>query len=107
MHAPVAETFLQAGFHVLCDKPLCLTLEEGLKLRDVVHQTGRVFVLTHNYPVYLWLLNRLQREGRLSCPHYTVVTDALTINSLWYRAESSSRHSPACSATPDPPPPAR
>ncbi len=41
------------------------------------------------YTVYPWLLNLLHREGRLSCPHYTVVTDALTINSLWYRAESS------------------
>lgn len=37
------------------------------------------------YPVYPWLLNRLRQQGRLSCPHFTVVTDALTINSLWYR----------------------
>lgn len=40
------------------------------------------------YPVYPWLLNELRREGRLNCPHFTVVTDALTINSLWYRAPS-------------------
>ncbi len=44
--------------------------------------------LVSTYPVYAWLLDRLRREGRVSCPHYTVITDALTINSLWYRAES-------------------
>jgi len=40
------------------------------------------------YPVYAWLLEALRREGRLPCPHFTVITDALTINSLWYRARS-------------------
>jgi processive 1,2-diacylglycerol beta-glucosyltransferase len=40
------------------------------------------------YPVYAWLLNQLRREGLMFCPHYTVVTDALTINSLWYRTPS-------------------
>src|SRR5258708_128187 len=41
------------------------------------------------YPVYAWLLDQLPREGRVFCPHYTVITDALTINSLWYRAPSA------------------
>ncbi len=41
------------------------------------------------YPVYAWLLNELGREGQAICPHYTVITDALTINSLWYRTPST------------------
>lgn len=41
------------------------------------------------YPVYAWLLNRLRADGVPVCPHYTVVTDAITINSLWYRTPSS------------------
>jgi processive 1,2-diacylglycerol beta-glucosyltransferase len=41
------------------------------------------------YPVYAWLLNRLRRDGLVFCPHYTVVTDAITINSLWYRTPSA------------------
>jgi processive 1,2-diacylglycerol beta-glucosyltransferase len=45
--------------------------------------------LVTTYPVYGWLLNQLRREGRVFCPHYTVITDALTINSLWYRADSA------------------
>ena len=51
-HFAVAKTFLEAGFHVVCDKPLCFTHKEGLKLREVVKKTGRVFALTHNYTGY-------------------------------------------------------
>ena len=31
LHAPVATTFLKAGFHVVCDKPMTLTFEGGEK----------------------------------------------------------------------------
>ena len=41
------------------------------------------------YPVYAWLLNELRQGGQDFCPHYTVITDALTINSLWYRTPSA------------------
>ncbi len=51
-HYAVARTFLEAGIHVICDKPLCFTLKEGLKLREIVRKTGKVFALTHNYPGY-------------------------------------------------------
>ncbi len=42
--------------------------------------------LVSTYPVYGWLLARLRAGGLVLPPVYTVVTDALTINSLWYRA---------------------
>ncbi|WP_438482104.1 MGDG synthase family glycosyltransferase [Oleiharenicola lentus] len=45
--------------------------------------------IVSTYPVYAWLLNELRREGLQFCPHHTVVTDALTINSLWYRSGSA------------------
>ncbi len=51
-HFAVAKTFLEAGIHVVCDKPLCFTLKEGRKLRDIVRKTGLVFALTHNYTGY-------------------------------------------------------
>jgi processive 1,2-diacylglycerol beta-glucosyltransferase len=44
--------------------------------------------LVSTYPVYAWLVNQLRAEGKVNCPLFTVVTDALTINSLWYRAPS-------------------
>jgi predicted dehydrogenase len=51
-HFAVAKAFLAAGFHVVCDKPLCFSLKEALKLREVVRQSGKVFALTHNYTGY-------------------------------------------------------
>jgi predicted dehydrogenase len=51
-HFAVAKTFLEAGFHVICDKPLCFTFKEGLKLREIVRSSGKVFALTHNYTGY-------------------------------------------------------
>ncbi len=52
MHYPVAETFLKAGFHVVCDKPMTHNLAEAKKLRTLVKRTGKVFALTHNYTGY-------------------------------------------------------
>ena len=52
LHAPVASTFLRAGFHVICDKPLTTTLADALALRDLARGTDRVFCLTHNYTGY-------------------------------------------------------
>ena len=48
-HYRIAETFLQAGFHVVCDKPMTFSLEEAQKLVKLVEQTRRVFAVTHNY----------------------------------------------------------
>jgi predicted dehydrogenase len=41
--------FLEAGIHVICDKPLTTTIEDGLELAAKVKATGLVFGLTHNY----------------------------------------------------------
>lgn len=51
-HFAVAKTFLEAGFNVICDKPLAYTLDEARKLRAIVKKSGRVFALTHNYTGY-------------------------------------------------------
>src|SRR5438067_11817528 len=47
-HAP-AKAFLEAGIHVICDKPLTTTLQDALDLAEMVKRTGLVFGLTHNY----------------------------------------------------------
>ena len=52
LHAPVATLFLEKGFHVICDKPMTLTLKEARALRETVVGTGRIFALTHNYTGY-------------------------------------------------------
>ncbi len=43
---------LEYGFHVICDKPLCLNLEEAKQLQMKVKSSGLIFALTHNYTGY-------------------------------------------------------
>lgn len=51
-HFPVAKAFLEAGFHVVLDKPMTFDLKQALALRKVVRKSGKVFALTHNYTGY-------------------------------------------------------
>ena len=48
-HFRIARTFLEAGFHVVCDKPMTFTLVEAEDLTKIVEKSGLVFALTHNY----------------------------------------------------------
>lgn len=52
LHFPVARTFLQAGFNVVCDKPMTFDLDQALALRGEVRESGKIFVLMHNYTGY-------------------------------------------------------
>ena len=52
LHFPVARSALEAGFHVLSDKPATLNLDEALELRNTVRQTGQLYGLTHTYVGY-------------------------------------------------------
>jgi predicted dehydrogenase len=49
VHHPAAKAFLEAGIHVICDKPMTTTVEDALDLVQTVRRTGLVFALTHNY----------------------------------------------------------
>jgi predicted dehydrogenase len=52
LHWPVAKAFLQGGFHVLCEKPLTVSLDEAKQLRDVVRASQCIFGLAHVYSLY-------------------------------------------------------
>ncbi|WP_271764809.1 Gfo/Idh/MocA family protein [Aquimarina algiphila] len=52
MHFPPAKMALEHGFHVICDKPMTLTLEEAVELEKIIAASGKVFALTHNYTGY-------------------------------------------------------
>jgi predicted dehydrogenase len=52
LHGPVARAFLEAGIHVICDKPLTTTVAEAEELVELVRKSGKVFVVTHNYTGY-------------------------------------------------------
>ena len=50
-YAPAAMA-LEKGFHVVVEKPITLTLDEALRLKDKVEETGRTLCLTHTYTGY-------------------------------------------------------
>ncbi|MEQ8967985.1 MAG: Gfo/Idh/MocA family oxidoreductase [Azospirillaceae bacterium] len=52
VHHKVAAAFLDAGIHVICDKPMTTSVEDAEDLVRRVDESGRVFVLTHNYTGY-------------------------------------------------------
>ncbi|MGQ9660822.1 MAG: Gfo/Idh/MocA family protein [Kiritimatiellia bacterium] len=52
MHYPVAMAAIDAGFHVVCDKPMTVNIDEATNLARKLKQTGKLFCLTHNYTGY-------------------------------------------------------
>ena len=52
VHFPAAKAALEAGFHVLSDKPATFNLAEAKELAAIVKKTGCLYGLTHNYTGY-------------------------------------------------------
>src|SRR5713101_3446649 len=52
VHFGPAKAFLEAGIHVICDKPLTTTVEDAVALAEIVRRSGLIFGLTHNYTGY-------------------------------------------------------
>ena len=51
-HFPIAKDFLEAGFHVMCEKPMTLNVKEAKELKEIVKSSRKVFGLMHNYTGY-------------------------------------------------------
>lgn len=66
-HFAIAKTFIEAGFHVVCDKPMTTTVEDAEELCRLVEASGCVFALTHNYTGYPMVkqARALVQSGRL------------------------------------------
>ncbi len=66
-HFPIARDFLEAGFHVMCEKPMTLNAKEAKDLQKIVRRTRRVFGLMHNYTGYpmVKLARDMARGGEL------------------------------------------
>lgn len=83
MHYPVAKAFLEAGIHVICDKPLTSNLADAKDLAALAEKSSKVFVLMHNYTGYPMI--RQAREmvaqgqlGEIRLVHAEYVQDWLT-----------------------------
>jgi predicted dehydrogenase len=48
-HYPAAKLFLEQGISVVCEKPLCFTVEEGEELKKIAKENGCLFCVTYTY----------------------------------------------------------
>jgi predicted dehydrogenase len=67
LHYPVSKAALQAGKHVLCEKPFTVTVDEARDLVELAAKTGKANALEHNlryYPV-VQQIRRMIESGDL------------------------------------------
>lgn len=51
-HFEITRAFLQAGFHVLCEKPMTMTVAEGEEIVGLSRETGRICAVNYGYTGY-------------------------------------------------------
>jgi processive 1,2-diacylglycerol beta-glucosyltransferase len=76
--------------YALMDKPLLMniglwTLRSQSRILEAVIERERPAAICSSFPAYAALLQRLRRQGRCSIPHFNIVTDSISINSVWWR----------------------
>jgi predicted dehydrogenase len=52
LHYPFAKMLLSNRFHVMCEKPMTMTIEEAVELENLVKDNKLTFALTHTYTGY-------------------------------------------------------
>jgi UDP-N-acetylglucosamine 3-dehydrogenase len=75
MHAEVASFFLERGIHVLVEKPIAATVEEGRMLIDTARRSGAILMIGHIErfnPAYMRLQEVLQARGGVQALSGTV-----------------------------------
>ncbi len=51
-HFEITKAFLEAGIHVLCEKPMTITVEEGEEIVRLSRATGRICAVNYGYSGY-------------------------------------------------------
>ena len=51
-HFEITRAYLAAGFHVLCEKPMTMTVEEGEEIVRLARDTGRICAVNYGYSGY-------------------------------------------------------
>jgi len=51
-HYEITRAFLEAGFHVLCEKPMTMTVEEGEEIVRIAESTGKICAVNYGYTGY-------------------------------------------------------
>lgn len=51
-HFEITKAFLESGFHVLCEKPMTMTVEEGEEIVEIANKTGNICAVNYGYSGY-------------------------------------------------------
>jgi len=51
-HFEITKAFLEGGFHVLCEKPMTMTVEEGEEIVKIARATGKICAVNYGYSGY-------------------------------------------------------
>ncbi|WP_114284936.1 Gfo/Idh/MocA family protein [Candidatus Halocynthiibacter alkanivorans] len=51
-HFEITKAFLEAGFHVLCEKPMTMTVEEGEEIVKIARASGKICAVNYGYSGY-------------------------------------------------------
>jgi predicted dehydrogenase len=85
LHFPIAKACLEGGFHVICDKPMTVTVDEARELRRIAAGSKRILAVTYNYsgyPMIRQVREMIERGdlGRLRVVHGEYAQDWLSEN---------------------------
>jgi predicted dehydrogenase len=74
-HFPIAKASLEAGFNVMCEKPMTMTVAEAVELEKIVKESGKTFGLMHTYSGYpmVKLAKDLIKQGEIGKVRKVVV----------------------------------
>ena len=59
-HFEIAKCFLERGIHVVCEKPMCLSVQEAEELCRLAEENHLLFAVTHTYTGYV--MSKVMRE---------------------------------------------
>jgi len=79
LHFPMAKKLLEAGFHVICEKPMTMTYDEALELQKTQEKHNAFFALTHTYTGYPMVrqMKKMIQEG--------VIGDIQKVDAQYYQ----------------------
>ncbi len=76
--------------YALMDQPWFMSsglwmLRAQSRMLERVIERERPVAICSTFPAYAALLQRMARDEQLAIPHYNIVTDSISINSVWWR----------------------
>lgn len=86
LHTDIALTCMRHGSHVLCEKPLCLSVEDALRMEACSKETGRFLAIGYqlNYQKDVQALKRDILSGRFGAPRRVRVLHAMRRGAAYY-----------------------